>query len=297
VTPEIRTGADTRTVGAADQQRLDAVIDRVRSLPLSADGAIEEIIDACDSVQTTMGEIAERVGREPALAAIIMRQANSAYYGFGRKVDTLGDACVLLGIGTIRTLALTNAALRFLAVDRDGLTQMRRSLLEHSIATALASRALARRAGAHPEKAFLCGLIHELGTIVLTRVSKPEFLHVYVTARKDHRGFAEVEMEILGFDHAELGSRIAELWRFPAPICDAIACQHDPSKARVERILAEALHCGDWLAAELGKGLVPFDHPAWPDQRAADHFGMSPLGMEELTAEVRDGAASWSLAA
>lgn len=284
-------------MNVADNARLDAVIERVRSLPLSHDGAIEGIVDACDSAQTTMAEIANKVGREPALAAIVMRQANSAYYGYGRKVDTLPDACVLLGIGTIRTLALTNAALRFLAVDRDGLTAMRRELLEHSIATAVAARALARRAGAHPDKAFLCGLIHELGTIVLTRVAKPEFLHIYVTARRDRRSFAEVELETLGFDHAALGSRIAESWRFPAPICDAIACQHEPGKARVERILAETLHCADWLAAELGKGLVPFDHPEWPDPRAADHFGMSPLGMAELVEEIEDGASSWAMAA
>src|SRR5947209_8293024 len=116
-----------------------------------------------------MVEIAAQVGAEPALTAVVMRQANSAYYGFGRKVETLPDACVLLGIGTIRTLALTNAALRFLAVDRDGLTQMRRLLLTHSVTTAVAARVIARRGGAHPEKAFLCGIIHELGTIVLTR--------------------------------------------------------------------------------------------------------------------------------
>ena len=137
---------------APDENRLDAMLERVRSLPLSHDGAIEEIVDACDSPYTTMPEIAERVGSEPALAAIVMRQANSAYYGYGRKMETLPDACVLLGIATIRTLALTNAALRFLAVDRDGLSPMRRELLDHSIATAVAARSLAKRAGDPPDR-------------------------------------------------------------------------------------------------------------------------------------------------
>ena len=280
-----------------DQARLDELIEKVRSLPLSDNGAIEQIVEACDSPLTTMPEIAGRVGREPALAAIVMRQANSAYYGFGRKVETLSDACVLLGIGTIRTVALTNAALRFLAVDRDGLSPMRRSLLEHSIATAVAARALARRAGEPPDKAFLTGLVHELGTIVLTRVAKPEFLHTYVIARRDKRSFAAVQFEVLGFDHTDIGARMAEIWRFPVSICEAILCQHEPTKARVDHALAETLHCADWLAAEMGKGLVPFDHPDWPDKRAADTFGLSPFSMDELYAEVEDGAASWSLAA
>ena len=74
-------------------------------------------------------------------------------------------------------------------------------------------------------------------------------------------GFAEVEREVFGFDHAQLGARLAELWRFPPPICDAILHQHDPAKARIERGLAETLHVADWLVAEMGFGFVPFDHP------------------------------------
>jgi putative nucleotidyltransferase with HDIG domain len=273
------------------------MLDRVRSLPLSADGTIEAIVAACDSPTTTMGEIADRVGREPALTAVVMRQANSPYYGFGRRVETLPDAVVLLGIGTIRTLALTNAALRFLAIDRDGLTRMRRQLLTHSMTTAVAARVIARRGAAHPEKAFLCGIVHELGTIVMTRVAKPEYLHAFVCARRDGRSFAAVEREVFGFDHAELGARLAEAWRFPPQICDAIAHQHEPGKARLERGLAEALHCADWLAAEMGRGVVPFDHPPWPDRRAADTFGLSPLDVGELQREVDDGSTSWDMAA
>ena len=280
-----------------DPQRLDAMLDRIRSLPLSADGSIEAIVDACDSPTTTMGEIGKRVGREPALTAVVLRQANSAYYGFGRKVETLPDAVVLLGIGTIRTLALTNAALRFLAIDRDGLTRMRRELLTHSVTTAVAARVIARRGSAHPEKAFLSGIVHELGTIVMTRVAKPEFLHAFVRARREGRSFTEVEREVFGFDHAELGARLAELWRFPPAICDAIAHQHEPGKARLERALAEALHCADWLAAEMGRGLVPFDHPSWPDKRSADTFGLSPLDLDDLRREVEEGSRAWGLAA
>jgi HD-like signal output (HDOD) protein len=288
--------ADSRDV-ASDDNRLDAMLERVRSLPLSHDGAIEEIVDACDSPYTTMPEIAERVGSEPALAAIVIRQANSAYYGYGRKMETLPDACVLLGIATIRTLALTNAALRFLAVDRDGLSPMRRELLDHSIATAVAARSLSKRAGDPPDRAFLCGLIHELGTIVLTRVAKPEFLHCYVLARKEKRRFSEVEREVFGFGAPELGARLAEQWRFPPPICEAIRCQDDPAAARIERSLADALHCGDWLAAEMQRGLVPFSHPEWPQKRAADVFGMSPLNLAELIAEVDEGATGFAMAA
>ena len=83
----------------------------------------------------------------------------------------------------------------------------------------------------------------------------------------------------------------------PAAVCEAIRCQHEPGAARIERSLADSLHCGDWLAAEMHRGLVPFDHPEWPEKRAADVFGMSPLNLAELIAEVDEGAQGFSLAA
>src|SRR5258706_312043 len=136
--------------------------------------------------------------------------------------------------------------------------------------------------GAIEEIVDACGLFHEVGPIVLTRVAKPEFLDCYVTVRKEKRGFSEVEREVFGFGHPELGARLAEQWRFPPPICEAIRCQDDPAAARIERSLADAVHCGDWLAAEMHRGLVPFSHPEWPQKRAADVFGMSPPNLAEL---------------
>jgi HD-like signal output (HDOD) protein len=212
-----------------------------------------------------------------------MRQANSAYYGFGRRIETLPDACVLLGIGTLRTLALTNAALRFLAIDNDGLTPIRRGLLEHSVTVAAAARVLGTRAGEQADRAFLTGLIHELGTIVLSRVAKAEFLHVYVTARRERCAFALVERDVLGFEASALGARLAEQWRFPAPICEAIEYQNDPAG---HGPLTAVVHVASWMTAELGRGLVPFDHPAWPDERAAAITGLEPAQLDELFAEV-----------
>ncbi len=277
-----------------DLDPLDAMLERVRSLPLSADGAIEDIITACDSPTTTMSAVAQRVGHEPALAAIVMRQANSAYYGFGRRIETLPDACVLLGIGTLRTLALTNAALRFLAIDNDGLTPIRRGLLEHSVTVAAAARALALRAGEQTDRAFLTGLIHELGRIVLSRVAKPEFLHIYVTARRDRCSFATVEQDVLGFDAAALGARLAEQWRFPTAICEAIQHQDAPAGAGT---LASIVHVADWAAAELQRGLVPFDHAAWPDEQAAAVAGLDEGTIDDLLAEITSGAENWAAAA
>jgi HD-like signal output (HDOD) protein len=133
--------------------------------------------------------------------------------------------------------------------------------------------------------------------VILTREARGEYLHVLAQARTRGVGFAEVEREVFGFDHAQLGARLAEGWRFPPPICDAILHQHEPGKARIERGLAETLHVADWLVAEMGFGFVPFDHPPWPDKRAGDTFGLSEHNLADLQDEVRASLDQWLVVA
>src|SRR6195952_2603538 len=101
------------------EARLDEMVARVRSLPLSSDGAIESVIEACDDPRSGMQDIATRIGREPGLAAVVLRQANSAHYAFGRRIETIPDAAVVLGLGTIRSLAITSAVLRLVRAHPD----------------------------------------------------------------------------------------------------------------------------------------------------------------------------------
>jgi HD-like signal output (HDOD) protein len=102
---------------------------------------------------------------------------------------------------------------------------------------------------------------------------------------------------VFGFDHAELGARLAEVWQFPPPICEAIVRQHEPERARLERALVETLHVADWLAADMGRGLVPFAHPEWPEKRAADAFGLSPHNLGDVKEEIDAALGSWMFAA
>jgi HD-like signal output (HDOD) protein len=279
----------------AENARLDSFVELARALPLSKDGAIEAVVAACDDHDSSMQDIADCIGREPGLAAITLRQANSAHYGYGRRVDTLLDAAVVLGVQTVRSLAISAAVLRLLVLDRDGLSAHRRGILDHSICTGVAARTIARRANnTHPERAFVAGLVHELGTIALTRTAKGEYLQVIAACRSERRPFEAVEREVFGFDHAALGGRLSDVWGFPPSISDAIRWQHEPGRAELERPLAETLHVADWLAAETGHGLVPFARPAWPDSRAADALGLTRASVGELVAEIGSGLAGWS---
>lgn len=116
-----------------------------------------------------------------------------------------------------------------------------------------------------------------------------------MTARKES-GFTAVECDVFGFGAPELGARLAEQRRFPPPICEAIRCHDDPAAAH-RAIARRRAPLRPLLAAEMGRGLVPFAHPEWPRKRAAGVFGRSPLNLAELMAEVDEGATGFAIAA
>lgn len=264
---------------------LDALVARVRELPLSADGSLEAVLAACDDPDTPIHEIATHVGRDPSLAAVVVRQANSAALARRHRAETIEEACVVLGVAALRTMAVTNGVMRFLSIDRDGLVPYRRALLDHSVATATTARGVARRIGVIPERAFLAGLVHDIGLIAMTRAARPLFLHVIVTSRTSGVPLPQAMTEQLGFDDAELGARLADAWHLPPVLVDAIRCHRAPQSARLERALVEVLHVADWLAEEAGHRLEVPGHAEWPDARSADAVGLTRANLAEVLLE------------
>ena len=133
--------------------------------------------------------------------------------------------------------------------------------------------------------------------VILTREARGEYLHVLAQARTRGVGFAEVEREVFGFDHAQLGARLAELWRFPPPICDAILHQYEPAQGA-----DRARTCRDAARRRLarrrdGLRLRAVRPPAWPDKRAGDTFGLSEHNLGELQDEVRASLDQWLVVA
>ena len=116
---------------------------------------------------------------------------------------------------------------------------------------------------------------------------KPEFTALYEAASSRGVSYSEVEEEVLGYTHAELGALIAAEWKFPPGLCEAIRYHHQPSQAATETALAGAVHCADWVAKRLGVGYVPANLPETPDASACATFGLDAAALERLESDVR----------
>jgi len=264
------------------------LVEEVRDLPMSMSETLPAVIEACDNADTSVNDLTALISSDQSLVAMLLKLANSAYYGYARRIETLPEAIVLLGFSTIKSLAITATTMNLLFQSQDELSEVRHEIWSHSLGVGVAARALARKRGnIHPEKAFVAGLLHDLGMIILSVYRKDEFLEILAMAQDCGWTYEAAEAEVLGFSHADLGAQVAEAWSFPATHCEAIRCHHNPSSATLQPGLAQVAHLADWMVIDLGVGkLVDTDQPE-PDETALEEFRIPRKDLPRVVESLR----------
>jgi len=223
-------------------QTVVADLDRLPALP----EVVRDLMDYLQHPEVDVGQIAQRIARDPALAAKLLRVANSSFYGLQSQVATKPDALIVLGLRAVRTM-VTGAALatRFQSQVVAGYDQ--RAFWLHSAGTGLCARALARQVGADTENAFTAGLLHDLGRLILAARFPQEYRRVAANRAGHDCHPIDAEHEVLGFDHAQIGAALAARWKFPAEITSAVASHHTPMDQSADS-LASLIHLADVMA-------------------------------------------------
>jgi putative nucleotidyltransferase with HDIG domain len=231
---------------------------------------------------------------DPALAARTLRLANSAFYGVPGRVGSVLAAVRMLGLRTVSS-ALTAAALQTAvrvadcpAFDFDGHKR-------HAIATALAARELGVLLGMDADEAFLAGLLHDFGQLMLAACAPAEASLALAWALQHQVSAEAAERAVLGWSHPQIGAMAAERWHFPPAIVRAIAQHHEPDAPDPGRAisLSGLLQAADAIAHALDG--EPDDDPTaqapaalqglWPTLP----LNVAPDGAQRLCAHVRQG--------
>ncbi|MFN8109640.1 MAG: HDOD domain-containing protein [Thermoleophilia bacterium] len=233
----------------------DDVINSIGELP-PMPASISEVINACDDQDMTVGQLSQVVLRDQSLTANILKLANSAFYGHARRVTTVTEAVVLLGFSAIKSLAISSHTARLLNRSLPGYSLAAGELWHQSMCVAFTARRVAVEVHLAPvEEAFVAGLLHDIGKVVLSGYLEAAFNEVLRLASERRVPFHVIEAELLGFDHAELGARIAAKWSFPPELEEAIRYHHDPGSATLKPLLAHVVHISDVACMMLGQGI------------------------------------------
>ena len=269
---------------AMNQELIDRVLasPRLPSLPAIA----IEVIELVSQPDVGIKRIAQTIQHDPALSSKILKTVNSSFYGQPKTISSVSQAIVVLGLETVRTLALGFSLVSNLrhggGEGFDHLTFWKRSLY-----SAVAARAIAKTAGvAQEEEAFLGGLLQDLGMLAMAPVLGELYTELIRSAEGDFRKLFRLENETLETNHAEVGAALAESWRLPAILVEPIRHHETPRKMQGE--LAPLVYC-----VALGNHAADVFMEESPGEALRDYFkacerwlSLEPVESEPLLGDI-----------
>ncbi len=200
-----------------------------------------------------MQQIVELISQDNSLAAQCLHMANSPLFGRRQTVETIRDAVVALGLQRMRDIATSCSVLTLLPRQGTGVDPV--VFWEHSLGCALVCRQFAQKIGyANPGKAYLGGLLHDIGIVAHLWVVPGEYQATLELARTQRIPLHEAEMATIGITYCETGRRVAERWGLAPDLIAVVGCHHDPPSAVVHRDLVALVALSDLLCRMSGLG-------------------------------------------
>lgn len=182
-----------------------------------------KVMQLIESESATAEELAKVVASDPAVAARVLKISNSSFYGCQRQIQTLSHAIVVLGFGTLKSLVVAASVKQ--VYQPYGLTE--KMLWEHSFGAGLAARIIAKETRlVSEEEAFLGGLFHDIGKIIMNTMSSTQFQDAMQRCYNDGITFEEAERQVYSYTHAEVGGLVIKKWNFPDMLMHAVLNHH-----------------------------------------------------------------------
>jgi len=266
--------------------KLEHILNQVQALP-PLPAFTMQVIALTKNPATSLKALEAVISQDMALAVSVLRQANSAYYGYARRISSLQEAIVRLGFQAIQGLAISAAVAPLLKTKLVGYEINQEGLWKHSLFTAMAAKRLCQLCKLpYGDVAFTAGLLHDMGKLVISLYVQK--VGDYFLKKVTESGFSYVELEnkVIGFDHARVGGFMARAWNLSDDLIAAISFHHSFSDARNYAELAGVIHVANGLASLLGIG-GGVDSAFNPlQQEAVDLVTSKELDLEFLKADL-----------
>lgn len=206
------------------------LIKMVESMP-AFPNSVHRILQLTSDINCSAKELVEVIDHDPIMTMKMLKMVNSPYFGFSRKVAAINHAVVYIGVNTIKNLAVSIATLGVLPrTNKAGMNMIK--FLLHSLGTATVARLIGKRLGATDmicNDHFVAGLLHDFGKAVFAHYMPVEYLGVLAAAESRSCSLHQVEQELIGADHCQLGSMLGEKWQLPAMLVQSISDHHHPT--------------------------------------------------------------------
>jgi diguanylate cyclase (GGDEF)-like protein len=281
--------------GMVDPAQIKEQLKQCKTLP-TLPGVAVELVNQFQQSEVNLEATSRIIQRDPALTATVLKFVNSPCYGLRKEVRSVSHAIALLGLNAVRTIALSFSLVRGLRrADKDGFDYTR--YWQRSILTGVGARAMGKvKKVVELDHLFLAGLMQDIGMLALHELVPDAYGDICLKAGGDHTRLFELEKELLGTDHTEVGAWLAEMWHLPEVYAIEIRGSHDPSSVEVPEEVETALECvslSSWLAElwlDQSASLIYLKSRAWMQLMG----GMGDEELVSIAAEMKDDLAGFS---
>ncbi len=240
---------------------------------------VQQLIQSFSREDVSVDEIATMLAADPVLSAKTLRLANSAYFHVSRSIGTVDDALRMLGFVMVRNLVVgcgvTSAFKPMPGVD---LPQFWR----YSLHTACAARWVAQAAGHNTDLAFMAGLMHGLGQLLMHVVQPDRMKALDAKVHVLAAGRAEAELGTLGYHFAEVSAELATRWKFPEDVTEPLRSCTAPLQAEPASALAAVLHIAMWRARVEALKLSSEEASQSCPRKVAESIGLPLVWLPDL---------------
>lgn len=252
----------------------NSLAQQVKSIP-TLPTVLTELSRRMEDPKTSSDDLAQIIQQDQAISSKVLKLVNSPFYGYSGRIHTINQGIVILGFNAIKNLVLSTSVLEAFKGTASGEAFRMDQLWIHSASVAGIAKLLAERSGAaDPEEAFVSGLLHDIGKVLLW-ISEPRLFAGCLLASATKRiPLLEVERQVVGFDDSELAAVLAEKWKFPNTLRDSIRYRPIPDMAGPQTPLTSAVHCANLLCTSLGASAVPKPVLVGPSTAAWELMGL-----------------------
>jgi putative nucleotidyltransferase with HDIG domain len=253
-------------MSAPELDHLLAHGDVIPSLPEIVHHLIRSLDDELADVDT----LAHHINADPAIVGRLLAAANSAAFGLSTRIDSARQAFLVLGIKRVSDIILGAALLDRYHAGTPHFDA--RLLWRHTFGVAVCARVIAETIGENPEAAFTAGLLHDIGQLLMVAAAPADYGRALTLHQNEDLPILDAERAVFGYDHAQAGGRLADFWRLPRNIGEAIAGHHDPDG--FDNPLGDLVHLAEALAHALDLGELPNNRVPHVSERACAQLGV-----------------------
>ncbi len=273
----------------AGSDNLRKIRDYIMGMP-SLPTTVSKVMEVCNNPKTSPLDLDKVISLDPVLMGKVLKLINSAYYGLSTQITSLARAIIMLGVNTVKNLALSTAVIDKFGSKSDFRALNPEGFWRHSLCVGVAAKMIARKRGVDPktvEEYFAAGLLHDIGKIPINNALSDDYVRTMSLADRERISLYLAEKRSIDTDHAEAGKLVAEAWKLDGPIADSIAWHHVPEAyAGAHREVVHTVAVANYFANREGIGFSGNLYPDRLPQEIFDGLGLQKAALDDLEEHV-----------